>query len=76
MPTNRGKKALVIAREDLSGWPEAKALANATAKEVATFLWEEVVYRHRVFKRLVINGGPKNQGVAIAFTKKYNIKRV
>jgi hypothetical protein len=38
MPINRGKKALVITREDLLRWLEAKALANATAKEVTTFL--------------------------------------
>jgi hypothetical protein len=38
MPTNGGKKALVITREDLLGWPEAKALANAIAKDIATFL--------------------------------------
>jgi hypothetical protein len=38
MLTNRGKKALVIAREDLLGWLEAKALTNAMAKEIATFL--------------------------------------
>ena len=32
--------------------------------------------RHRVFRRLVINRGPENKGVAIAFTKKYGIKQV
>jgi hypothetical protein len=37
MLINRGKKALVIAREDLLGWPEAKALTNAMAKEITTF---------------------------------------
>ena len=76
MPTDGGKKALVVAREDLSGWPEAKALANATAEEIATFLWEEVVCRHGVFGRLVIDGGPENQGVTVAFTNKYGIERV
>jgi hypothetical protein len=60
MPTDGGKKALVVAREDLLGWPEAKALANATTEEIATFLWEEVVCRHGVFGRLVINRGPEN----------------
>jgi hypothetical protein len=34
------------------------------------------VCRHSVFRRLVINGGPENQGVATAFTKKYGIERV
>jgi hypothetical protein len=38
MPIDGGKKALVVARKDLSGWPEAKALANVTTEEIATFL--------------------------------------
>jgi hypothetical protein len=38
MSINRGKKALVIAREDLLGWPEAKALINTIVEEIATFL--------------------------------------
>jgi hypothetical protein len=38
MPTNRGKKALVVAREDLLGWLEAKALINTIIKEIITFL--------------------------------------
>jgi hypothetical protein len=38
MPTNKGKKALVIAKEDLLDWPEAKALTNITIEEITTFL--------------------------------------
>ena len=38
MLTNRGKKALVITKEDLLGWPEAKALTNTMAEEITTFL--------------------------------------
>jgi hypothetical protein len=37
MLTNRGKKALVIAREDLLGWLKAKALINIIAEEITTF---------------------------------------
>jgi hypothetical protein len=38
MLTNREKKALIVTREDLLGWPEAKALINVIAEEIATFL--------------------------------------
>jgi hypothetical protein len=38
MLNNGGKKALVIARDNLSSWLKAKALANIIAKEVAKFL--------------------------------------
>jgi len=38
MPVDQGKGLLVVAREDLSGWPEAKALRKATAEEIAKFM--------------------------------------
>jgi len=76
LPTDGGKKCLVNAREDLSGWPEARALSEATSEAIADFLWEEIVCRHGVFGRLVVDGGPENKGVAEAFTAKYGIKRV
>ena len=36
--TDSRKKCLVIAREDLSRWPEAKALTSVTTKEITTFI--------------------------------------
>ncbi len=76
MPNNSGKKALVVAREDLSRWPKVRALSYATVEEVVDFIWEEIICRYRVFGRLVINRGPKNQGIAAAFVKKYSIKHI
>jgi hypothetical protein len=38
MPNNRGKKALVITKDNLSSWPKAKALANTITKEITKFL--------------------------------------
>jgi hypothetical protein len=61
MPLCEGKNYLVVAREDLSGWVEAR---------------EDVVCRHGCFRRLVINGGLENKGQVTAFTKKYSIERV
>ena len=76
MPPSRGKSYLVVARDDLSGWPEARALSAATSEAVARFLWEDVICRHGVFGRLVIDGGPENKGVVEALTRKYGIQRV
>jgi hypothetical protein len=76
MPLCKGKRYLVVAQEDLSGWVEAKALSKATSAAVAKFLWEDVVCRHGCFGRLVIDGGPENKGYVAAFTAKYGIKRV
>ena len=39
MPKGVGeRKYLVVAREDVSGWPEAKAIRRANAHTVANFL--------------------------------------
>ena len=76
LPVDGGKGLLVVARDDLSGWPEAKALAKANAEEIAKFLWEDIVCRHGIFGRLVVDGGSENHGIAEAFAKKYGIERV
>ena len=74
MPACSGKDYLVVARDDLSGWVEARALANATSEAVAKFIWEEIVCRHGCFGRLVVDGGPENKKHVAKFIKKYNIK--
>jgi hypothetical protein len=71
-----GKNYLVVTQEDLSGWPEAQALLSATSAVVAKFLWEDVVCRHRCFRRLVVDEGLENKGYVTAFAKKYGIKQV
>ena len=38
MPSCEGKSYLVVAREDLSGWVEARALSSANSAAVAKFL--------------------------------------
>lgn len=76
MPPRAGKKFLVVARCDLSGWVEGRPLASATAANVAKFIWEDVVCRHGLFGKLMVDGGPENKGLVKAFTKKYGIKRV
>ena len=45
MPSREGKKFLVAARDDLSGWVEARAIGNANSLSVARFLWEDVICR-------------------------------
>ena len=76
MPPCQGKNYLVVAREDLSGWVEARALGSANSASVAKFLWEDVICRHGCFGRLVIDGGPENKGYVTAFAEKYGIERV
>ena len=76
MQPAHGKTFMVVARDDLSGWVEARALTNANADLVAQFLWEDVVCRHGIFGRLVVDGGSENKGLVKEFTTRYGIKRV
>ena len=76
MLAKRGKKYLVIAREDLSRWPKGRALASANLESIAKFIFKDIVYQYRIFKKLIVNKKPKNKGVIKAFIKLYKIKRV
>ena len=72
----RGKEYLVVAKDDFSEQPEARALRNTNFQTVAQFLQEDVVYYYNYFVRLIIDEGPKNKRYTDEFIKKYNIKRV
>src|SRR5438045_7126965 len=76
MPACQGKEFLVVVWEDLSGWPEARALASASSEAVMKFLWEDVVCHHGCFGRLVIDGGPENKAHVAEFMKRYGIQQV
>ncbi|KAJ5041847.1 uncharacterized protein L3040_005413 [Drepanopeziza brunnea f. sp. 'multigermtubi'] len=65
--TDKGMTCFVLAKEDLSGWPEGRPLRSANAESIAKFLWEDIVCRHGLFGRLIIDGGPENKAVAKAF---------
>ena len=76
IPNSKGFSKLVIVRDDFSGWPEARALRNADAKSVAKFIWEEVITRHGLFDRLLVDGGSEFKREVIAILNTYDIKRI
>ena len=76
MPAYRGKHYIVMARDDFSGWVEGRALGKATAQNVARFVWEDVICRHRCFGKLIVDGGPENKDAVIELANRYGIKRV
>ena len=76
LPRCQGKQYLVVARSDLSGWVEARALAINDSKSVAAFLYEDLVCRHGVFQRLVVDGGPENKALVADLAKRYGIHRL
>jgi hypothetical protein len=76
MPPNLGKNYVIMAREDLSGWPEARALAKNDSASVAKFLYEDVICRHGCFSTLVNDGGPETRKVVEILTDQYKIKQI
>ena len=67
---------MVVARSDLSGWVEARALITNDSKHVAAFLYEDLICRHGVFQRLIVDGGPENKLLVDELAKRYGIHRV
>ena len=64
MPKGVGAcKYLVVAREDVSGWPEARAIRKANLQTVAKFLEEDVISRHGCPTSIVVDGGSENKGI-------------
>ena len=63
MPLTDRKKFLVLAREDLSGWVEGRALRNNDAKSISKFLFEDIICRHGLPDEFVSDGSPENQGI-------------
>ena len=55
-------KYLVVAREDVSRWPEARVIRKAKAQTVANFLKEDVFVRHGCPTSIVVDGGSENKG--------------
>ena len=76
MPVSGGKGYFVCAREDVSGWAEARAFRGAGSAAVAKFIWEDVITRHGVFGKLVCDGGPENKLWVDDLVNLYGVKKV
>ena len=44
--TENGNKYIVVATDYMTKWPEAKAIPQATAQQVANFIYEDIICRH------------------------------
>ena len=76
MPWEGKDGYIVMARDDLSGYVEGRVLEAANSLNVARFLQEEVVCRHGVPKRIVLDGGAENLKLTQDLLKKYGIHGV
>ena len=76
MPKGVGeRKYLVVAREDVSGWPEARAIRKANTHAVGTFLKEDVLARHGCPTSIIVDGGSENKGEVHSICDQLRIKK-
>src|SRR6266496_253530 len=55
--TSRGNKYIVVAIDYFTKYPEARALANANARNVANFLYEDIICRHGCSRKIISDRG-------------------
>jgi RNase H-like domain found in reverse transcriptase/Integrase zinc binding domain/Reverse transcriptase (RNA-dependent DNA polymerase) len=76
MPRSKGREYLVEARSAFSGWVEARAMSKNDSQQVSRFFFEDVICRHGVPGKLVVDGGPENKKLTKTLAERYKIKRI
>ena len=73
--TQKGNKYIAVAIDYFTKWPEAKAIPNATAKEVSIFIFEEIICRHGCPQKILTDRGSHfNNQLIKELTEKFKIK--
>ena len=55
--TAQGNRYIIVAMDYLTKWPEAKAIPDASAKEAAQFIHEDIICRHGCPRELLSDRG-------------------
>jgi hypothetical protein len=73
--TDRNNRYIVVAMDYFTKWPEAKAITEANAKEVATFIYEEIICRHGCPTKILSDRGSHFNNQLIGnLVKRFQIK--
>ena len=76
MPKAQGKRYLIVARDDFSSWPEARALERLTPEGVAKFFYEEVIARHGLPREVRLDNGPENKGEMERLLQQFGVRTI
>ena len=73
--TKRNNKYIVTAMDYFTKWPEARALETADAKEIARFIYEDIICRHGCPKKILSDRGSHfNNKLAKSLMEEFQIK--
>ena len=70
---NQEKHYIIKTQDDLSEWPEARALIKANSVNVAKFIYEDIIICHTCLIRIVMDEGSENKNIIIELLKRYKI---
>ena len=76
MPPSSGYRYVVIAREDVSKWVEAKAIKKKDAVSVARFILSSIITRYGYISRLKSDQGTEFMGEVRVQLEKFGIRHV
>jgi hypothetical protein len=76
MPESNGKRFLILAREYLSGWVEGRALPNNKSTTIAKFIYEDIICRWCMTRRIMVDGGPDFKKAVAYLAQRYRSIRI
>ena len=76
MQLSEKKHYLIFFRKNFSKWVKDKAFAKTDFEFVIRFIYENIIFRNKYFKRLIIDDDSKNKKLIETFIQKYRIKRL
>jgi hypothetical protein len=74
-PTLGGYGFIVFARDGLSGWVEGRAIKVANSRNVAKFIYEDIICRHGSPLRIVMDNGAENLDLTKDLLERYRIRQ-
>jgi hypothetical protein len=76
MPSASGFQYVVAARDDLTGWCEAKVLRKNNAKALAKFFYEQIYCRHGIVLHVTTNNRSEVKATFTELLKRLKIHQI